>query len=49
MKNFTNIDTVRGKGRVPYKTTMYPEMAAEDVDFVVMNVDFDLESQLGFF
>ena len=47
-KAFLNVDTARGKGRVPYTRTIYPEMSAEDVDYVLLNVDADLESLLGY-
>lgn len=47
-QEFRNIDTVRGKGSVPYTKSIYPEMRQEDVDVVVQNVDFDLESLLGY-
>ena len=47
-KTFVPVDTVRGKGRVPYTRTIYPQMSAEDVDFVISNVDADLESLLGY-
>ena len=47
-KTFLPVDTVRGKGRVPYTRTIYPEMSTEDVDYVILNVDADLESLLGY-
>lgn len=47
-QSFTNILTVRGKGRVPYTRTNYPEMSEENVNFVVLNVDFDIETLLGY-
>lgn len=47
-KTFCDVKTVRGKGRVAYKRTYYPEMAAEDAEFVVRNVNTDLESLLGY-
>ena len=46
---FRNIDTVRGKGSVPYTKSIYPEMGPDNVDFIVLNIDFDLESLLGYF
>ena len=45
---FHPINSVRGKGRVPYVRKTYEEMCAEDVDFVVQNVDLELESFLGY-
>ena len=45
---FNPVDTVRGKGRVPYVRKTYPEMSTEDTAFVVDNVDVDLESLLGY-
>jgi hypothetical protein len=47
-KVFNPIDTVRGKGRVPYVRKTYPGMSAEDTKFVLDNVDVELESQLGY-
>lgn len=47
-KVFHPINTIRGKGRIPYARKTYPAMSPEDTDFVVMNVDHDLESLLGY-
>ncbi|CAM9134206.1 unnamed protein product [Sphacelaria rigidula] len=47
-KIFYPVDTVRGKGRVPYVKKTYPEMSEEDRTFVIENVDEDLESLLGY-
>lgn len=47
-KVFNPVDTVRGKGRVPYVKKTYPRMTEEDASFVVENVDQDLESLLGY-
>lgn len=47
-KVFNPVDTVRGKGRVPYVRKTYPALSVEDTEFVVDNVDVDLESRLGY-
>ena len=47
-KVFNPVDTVRGKGRVPYVRKTYPALSVEDTGFVVDNVDIDLESRLGY-
>lgn len=47
-QKFNGVATVRGKGRVPYTRTIYPEMAAENVDFVVQNLDHEVEALLGY-
>lgn len=47
-KVFHPVHTVRGKGRIPYARKTYADMSPEDTDFVVANVDDDLESLLGY-
>lgn len=49
LKNvFVNVETVRGKGKVVYKRSIYPELLPEDVELILSNVDFDLEVVLGY-
>lgn len=45
---FQSVDTVRGKGKVPYARKTYPGMTDEDNLYVLDNVDEDLESILGY-
>lgn len=47
-KTFKPISTVRGKGKYLYERKMYPEMKENDVDFVIQNLNMELEDKLGY-
>lgn len=45
---FVDVKTIRGKGKVPYSRKIYPDMEADDLHFVMGNIDHSLEEQLGY-
>lgn len=47
-KTFVPVNTVRGKGTVPYVQKAYPDMSEEDTDFIMSRIDVDLEKKLGY-
>lgn len=46
-RNFSPVTTVRGKGRVLYKPTIYPDLSQEDKNFLLQELDLDAEAELG--
>lgn len=45
---FINVTTIRGKGSVPYVRKDYPEVNAEDSQYIVENCDQEMEKLLGY-
>lgn len=45
---FTPVKTVRGKGKVVYKPTIYPELTPVDTEYVLRQLDLELEAVLGY-
>lgn len=49
MKNhYREINTVRGKGRIPYKRKLYPALSEQELDTIMENIDTDLEKELSY-
>lgn len=48
IKRFQSVHTVRGKGKVPYTRKIYTGLSAADAEFLVGNVDMELERRLGY-
>lgn len=46
--HFEQVTTVRGKGKVKYVPSVYPELEECDTDYVVRQLDLGVESVLGY-
>ena len=42
------ITTVRGKGSVPYQRKVYPDISEKDLEFILENIDEELETELEY-
>jgi len=47
-RSYVPINTVRGKGKIEYHRKMYPEIKTTDMEFILDNVDSELESKLEY-
>lgn len=47
-REFIPVDTVRGKGRVLYKPTLYPELSPSDARYILQELDLGAEEMLGY-
>lgn len=47
-KDFSPVTTVRGKGKVLYKPTIYPDLSEEDTAYLLRELDLDAEAVLGY-
>lgn len=47
-KEFSPVSTVRGKGKVLYKPTMYPSLSEEDTEYLLQELDLQAEAVLGY-
>ena len=45
---FSPVQTVRGKGKVVYIPTVYPELTDEDRQYVIQELDLETEAMLGY-
>ncbi len=45
---FNPIKTVRGKGKVEYKPSLYPCLSSGDESYIISQLDLDVESELGY-
>ena len=45
---FSPVQTVRGKGKVVYIPTVYPELTDEDRQYVIKELDLETEAMLGY-
>ncbi|CAM9707329.1 unnamed protein product [Ectocarpus sp. 6 AP-2014] len=46
--NLIPVTTVRGKGKVLYKPTVYPELSLDDEEYVLRELDLDAEGLVGY-
>lgn len=46
--DFSSVTTVRGKGKVLYKPTIYPDLSKEDTAYLLQELDLDAEAVLGY-
>lgn len=45
---FSAVETVRGKGRVVYVPSLYPELSERDQDFIVQQLDLAAEAMIAY-
>lgn len=46
--HFSPVETVRGKGKVVYTQSHYPELSEADTEYVLRETDLDVEQVLGY-
>ncbi|CAN0300456.1 unnamed protein product, partial [Ectocarpus sp. 6 AP-2014] len=46
--NLIPVTTVRGKGKVLYKPTVYPELSQDDEEYVLQELDLEAEAMVGY-
>ena len=47
-KEFSAVTTVRGKGKVVYKPTIYPSLSEDDTEYLLGELDLEAEAVLGY-
>ena len=47
-KHFSPVTSVRGKGKVLFKPTIYPSLSEEDTKYLLQELDLQAEAQLGY-
>jgi len=45
---YVPIDTVRGKGSTPYERKTYPDIREKDLEFILDNIEVELEKELEY-